>query len=176
MVERKNDIPDPDFEAITDLPTEHHADECDGLPIFHQDSGGQWTAFCDQDDNFEITGCETRREAGARFYGGQDATLYGAPTAPIVTVRFEDSGHSTTSLVSVDGTELFTLNPSTIRGDHHVHAKPRLPGGHAFSHDRGDKYGAGMDAAKRQAVTDLQDWFKLRFGLDVIVVETLEEA
>jgi hypothetical protein len=65
-------LPDPEMGYLDG----HHADHCDGLPIFTQDSVGQWTAACDRGD-FEITGCETRREAGARFYGGEQPGLYG---------------------------------------------------------------------------------------------------
>lgn len=46
-----------------------HADTCTGLPRFSTDSVDQHTATCDTCD-FEITGAETRAEAGIRFFGG----------------------------------------------------------------------------------------------------------
>lgn len=67
------DLPDPE---LGDLGPEHHADRCHGLPIFEEDGAGQFTARCANGD-FEVTGCETRREAGARFYGGEQPGLYG---------------------------------------------------------------------------------------------------
>lgn len=61
-----------------------HAARCVGLPVFEQDGIGHWSAECTartyepQGDfrvrvpcGWEVTGCESRAEAGARFYGGQ---------------------------------------------------------------------------------------------------------
>lgn len=62
--------------AFEQAAAEHHADRCNGLPIFEQDGLGQYTASCAQGD-FEVTGCKTRREAGARFYGCEQPGLYG---------------------------------------------------------------------------------------------------
>lgn len=65
-------LPDPELGDLE----QHHADRCNGLPIFEEDGAGQFTARCAQGD-YEVTGCETRREAGARFYGGEEPSLYG---------------------------------------------------------------------------------------------------
>jgi hypothetical protein len=68
---------DPNFADVAGSPdVKHHGDRCNGLPMFEQDGLGQWAAHCAQGD-FEVTGCETRREAGARFYGGEQPGLYG---------------------------------------------------------------------------------------------------
>lgn len=69
---------------------EPHADICPGLPRFTTDSVGHWTASCDLCGTHEVTGCESRREAGARFYGGEQPSLYGfdhfeQPQPPAVT-------------------------------------------------------------------------------------------
>ncbi len=64
----------------------HHGDVCNGAPNFSQDSVGQWSVYCGQGSHcefelaghgsWEVTGCESRREAGARFFGGDDPALY----------------------------------------------------------------------------------------------------
>lgn len=156
--------------------TEHHGDRCPGLPIFEEDGSGQFTARCANGD-FAVTGCETQREAGARFYGGNDPNLYGVPTAPFVTVSFMTDRHST-SMVTADGAELFTLVATSDRriGITTVYTKARLPGGHDRTVESEDR-AKGVAASKRHALTDLTDWFKLRCGLDVIVIdETPDEA
>lgn len=64
----------------------HHSDQCAGSPEFILGPDERWSARCDRGtlcdgvgDNrmWEITGCETLREAGARFFGGDDRRLYG---------------------------------------------------------------------------------------------------
>lgn len=50
-----------------------HADRCPGIPVITEDSLGQFEAVCsiDRPDlcGWEVTGCESRAEAGAAFYG-----------------------------------------------------------------------------------------------------------
>lgn len=73
-------------EEIPDATEAHHSDQCAGSPEFVLGPDERWSARCDRDtlcdgvgDNrmWEITGCETLREAGARFFGGDDRRLYG---------------------------------------------------------------------------------------------------
>jgi hypothetical protein len=45
-----------------------HAETCNGIPLFSLDGAGQWAAHCSYAD-WEVSGCETRAEAGACFYG-----------------------------------------------------------------------------------------------------------
>jgi hypothetical protein len=55
----------------------HHAENCFGFPMFQIDSAGQWSASCSQvaflhnrcPSSWEVSGCESRAEAGATFYG-----------------------------------------------------------------------------------------------------------
>jgi hypothetical protein len=91
---------------------EHHADRCHGLPIFEQDGVGQYTARCAQGD-FEVTGCETRREAGARFYGGEQPGLYGAMGAGLPVADLVDRLVAEARRLDKEISEL--RNP---RGDH----------------------------------------------------------
>ena len=54
-----------------------HADQYIGWPVFEQDGTGLWAAFCSAlpflanpcPTGWEVTGCESRAEAGATFYG-----------------------------------------------------------------------------------------------------------
>ena len=91
----------------------------------------------------------------------------------IVYVRFRKDRYTTITLTAGDA-ELYRLNPSTVRDYTGVTVRAVLPGGHDFSIDRGDRYGASMDAAKARVLSDLRDWFKLTWGLDV-VIEVQEE-
>lgn len=60
--------------STNDLNSEavEHAETCNGLPKFAEDSTGQWTAECSMGD-WEVSGCESRAEAGACFYGHRPA-------------------------------------------------------------------------------------------------------
>ncbi len=46
-----------------------HADDCLGGPLFTEDSVGHHGAECSAGCGWAVTGCETRAEAGAAFYG-----------------------------------------------------------------------------------------------------------
>lgn len=54
-----------------------HADRCQGVPILTEDSLGQWSAECNgriveagmKWCDWGVSGCESRAEASATFYG-----------------------------------------------------------------------------------------------------------
>lgn len=50
-----------------------HAERCPGVPVLTQDGVGQWIAECSvyhpELCGWEVSGCESRAEAGATFYG-----------------------------------------------------------------------------------------------------------
>jgi hypothetical protein len=51
----------------------HHADRCEGVPVIAEDRLGQFEAVCSiqrpEFCDWEVSGCESRAEAGAAFYG-----------------------------------------------------------------------------------------------------------
>lgn len=67
-----------------------HAETCNGVPIFSQDGLDQWAAECSLDD-WGVSGCESKAEAGAYFYGlrpgavdrASNRGVAAAPGAPV---------------------------------------------------------------------------------------------
>ncbi len=51
------------------LDAEAHADGCPAAIVFSKDSVGHWSAECGSCGRWDVSGCETRAEAGAAFFG-----------------------------------------------------------------------------------------------------------
>jgi hypothetical protein len=49
-----------------------HAERCPGDPyIVEERAGGQWSASCTHQCGWEVSGCVSRADAGAHFFGGR---------------------------------------------------------------------------------------------------------